>query len=403
MSFVTFNKPDINFRLLKRILEVKNGNKVKEKVVNFFKKITKKNYVIITDSCRTSLYLAHKFSNNDSKLVHVSPLTCSSAISPIIAAGKAPSFTKVDRDTLLSDEQNLMELIRDQKGSVQTIGLGGNLNQMDKIKKACKDSNTLLIEDCAQSFGSSFNGQQSGSFGDISCFSLSKNLYSLGGGIIALNDKKTYGKILRFYDRLSVQSNKVSYYKILKYLFDTNSNRFIFKHLYKALMKFTRKKQKDELFFFRNLKKPNLLTINSIYFQLLRFKGMNKRRTQNAEYIINNLHSNDYFTKQKIESNVKSSFVRLYLSSIKKTLTVNSASNELGIQCRHLKSRYGNLMQDRFDEKNLTMPFINKSLSDAYFSIHDNLISIPLSSKMSHSDKNKIINYLQAGSNENNN
>ena len=53
-----------------------------------------------------------------------------------------------------------------------------------------KDDNPIIIEDAAQSFGSTYHGKPSGSFGDFSLFSFdpTKPLASLGGGGMILTD-----------------------------------------------------------------------------------------------------------------------------------------------------------------------------------------------------------------------
>ena len=43
--------------------------------------------------------------------------------------------------------------------------------KMDKILELCKKYNLRLVEDCAQSHGALFNGQMTGTFGDVGCFS----------------------------------------------------------------------------------------------------------------------------------------------------------------------------------------------------------------------------------------
>tara|TARA_B100001121_G_C18508881_1_gene535676 strand:- start:127 stop:804 length:678 start_codon:yes stop_codon:yes gene_type:complete len=75
---------------------------------------------------------------------------------------------------------------------------------MKKIKFIAKKYKLKIIEDCAQSFGATYNDKKLGSIGDISAFSFypTKILGAFGdGGMVLTNDRKHYIKIkkLRFY------------------------------------------------------------------------------------------------------------------------------------------------------------------------------------------------------------
>ena len=85
---------------------------------------------------------------------------------------------------------------------------------MDDVLALCKKYNLRLVEDCAQSHGACFNGQMTGTFGDIGCFSFypSKNIGAFGdAGAIVTNDDKiaedfrvfrNYGSEKRYYNMI---------------------------------------------------------------------------------------------------------------------------------------------------------------------------------------------------------
>ena len=85
---------------------------------------------------------------------------------------------------------------------------------MQKITELCQKHNLRLVEDCAQSHGARFQGQMTGTFGDIGCFSFypSKNLGGFGdGGAIVTDDPKiaadmkmyrNYGSEKRYYNKV---------------------------------------------------------------------------------------------------------------------------------------------------------------------------------------------------------
>ena len=106
--------------------------------------------------------------------------------------GATPVF--VEPDAFYSiDADKIEEKITEKTKAIMVVHLYGAVAQMDKIVALCKKYNLRLIEDCAQSHGACFNGQMTGTFGDVGCFSFypSKNLGAFGdAGAIVTNDPK---------------------------------------------------------------------------------------------------------------------------------------------------------------------------------------------------------------------
>lgn len=112
------------------------------------------------------------------------------------------------------DVDKIEEKITDKTRAILVVHLYGQASQMDKVKQLCEKYNLYLVEDCAQSHGARFNGQMTGSFGDIGCFSFypSKNLGAFGdGGAITTNSEKiasdmrmyrNYGSEKRYYNKV---------------------------------------------------------------------------------------------------------------------------------------------------------------------------------------------------------
>lgn len=75
------------------------------------------------------------------------------------------------------------------------VHLYGLISPMPDLISIAKESNLLVLEDCAQAHGASINGQKAGSFGDAAGFSFypGKNLGALGdAGAITTNDYELY-------------------------------------------------------------------------------------------------------------------------------------------------------------------------------------------------------------------
>lgn len=95
------------------------------------------------------------------------------------------------------DPAAVKEKISENTVAIIAVHLYGHPCSMNEITELCDDNDLVLIEDCAQSHGASFNGQMVGTFGAISAFSFypGKNLGGIGdGGAIVTSDEKLASK-----------------------------------------------------------------------------------------------------------------------------------------------------------------------------------------------------------------
>lgn len=101
--------------------------------------------------------------------------------------------------------------VTDRTKAVLVVHLYGDCCNMERISQICEDRQIKLIEDCAQSFGSMYNGKKLGSFGYASCHSFypTKNLGALGdAGAICTNDSKFHDKIKQYRNLGSIEKYK---------------------------------------------------------------------------------------------------------------------------------------------------------------------------------------------------
>ena len=127
--------------------------------------------------------------------------------------GATPIFIEPDEYYQI-DVTKLEEHITDKTKAILVVHLYGHNAKMDEVVALCKKYNLRLVEDCAQSHGSMYKGQMSGTFGDIGCFSFypSKNLGAFGdAGAITTNDPqiaqnfrvlRNYGSEKRYYNKI---------------------------------------------------------------------------------------------------------------------------------------------------------------------------------------------------------
>ena len=127
--------------------------------------------------------------------------------------GATPVFVEPD-EFYNMDASKIEEKITDKTKAVLVVHLYGQASNMGPIVDICKKHNLRLVEDCAQSHGSAYDGKVTGTFGDIGCFSFypSKNIGAFGdAGAIVTNDENIYKemKIYRNYGSEKRYYNKV--------------------------------------------------------------------------------------------------------------------------------------------------------------------------------------------------
>ncbi len=84
------------------------------------------------------------------------------------------------------------DLITPKTKAIIPVHLYGHPVEMPRLMEIAKRHDLLVIEDCAESHGATCNGQMTGSFGDMACFSFYANkVITTGeGGMITTNDEK---------------------------------------------------------------------------------------------------------------------------------------------------------------------------------------------------------------------
>ena len=111
----------------------------------------------------------------------------------INCVGAKPFFIDVDINSQLTTLQEVRRAIDSGvKAIIVTHLFGSAVSDISSISSICKDTNTLLIEDCAQAHGAQILGKRVGSFGDASTFSFypTKNLGGLGDGGAVLTSQE---------------------------------------------------------------------------------------------------------------------------------------------------------------------------------------------------------------------
>jgi UDP-2-acetamido-2-deoxy-ribo-hexuluronate aminotransferase len=117
----------------------------------------------------------------------------------VALSGAKPVLTDIDYRTGSIDSKNIEKFITKKTKAVLVVHLYGLPVNLSQILELCKAHKLVLIEDCAQAAGSTYQEKPVGSFGNMATFSFypTKNLGALGdGGAVVLDNPTLYSKLL---------------------------------------------------------------------------------------------------------------------------------------------------------------------------------------------------------------
>ncbi len=190
----------------KKVIEILSSGTyvLGDNVSSFEKNVSKylnSKYVVSCNSGTDALVMAlraMKIGSGDH--VITTPFTYFASSEAISLVGAKPIFADINPHTFNINPKNLEKNINKKTKAILSVNLFGQTCELDKISKIARQNNLYHIEDCAQSFGATYKDRQSGSYGDMGCFSFfpTKNLGCFGdGGLIAVKSKKKYEELLK--------------------------------------------------------------------------------------------------------------------------------------------------------------------------------------------------------------
>lgn len=146
-----------------------------------------------------AIHLALKAAGvGEGDIVFCPTLTFSATANPIIYQHAVPVFIDSDYETWNMSPKALEEAFEKypEVKAVIVVHLYGLSADMDKIMEICRRHNVAVIEDAAESLGSYYKGQQTGTFGDYGIFSFNGNkiITTSGGGMLVSNNEEKIEK-----------------------------------------------------------------------------------------------------------------------------------------------------------------------------------------------------------------
>jgi pyridoxal phosphate-dependent aminotransferase EpsN len=161
------------------------------------------NHAVALSSGTAAIHLALRLLDvEQGDTVFCSSLTFVASANPIVYMGATPVFIDSEPETWNMSPQALEQALFDavQNGklpkAVIVVNLYGQSAKMDEIILLCDKFDIPVIEDAAESLGSSYKGRASGSFGRFGIYSFNGNkiITTSGGGMLVSDDAKAIKK-----------------------------------------------------------------------------------------------------------------------------------------------------------------------------------------------------------------
>ena len=162
-------------------------------------KKTNSKFAVALASGTSALHLAVKLAGvKTGDKVFCSDVTFAATVNPIVYEGGVPVFIDTEYDTWNMDPvalEKAFEIYPEVK-VVVVAHLYGTPGKIEEIKKVCDKYGAVIIEDAAESFGASYKGQQTGTFGKYNCISFNGNKIITGssGGMLLTDSLKDANK-----------------------------------------------------------------------------------------------------------------------------------------------------------------------------------------------------------------
>ena len=116
----------------------------------------------------------------------------------VYSTGAKPVFVDILKENFTMDPDDLQKKITKNTKAIVPVHLYGNVAYLDRISEIAKKFNIPIIEDSAQSLGSTFKKKHTGTFFEMGCFSMypAKVMTAGEGGFVVTNSKKLRDKLL---------------------------------------------------------------------------------------------------------------------------------------------------------------------------------------------------------------
>lgn len=159
-------------------------------------------YAVATSAGTAAIHMALRYLGvSAGDYVFCQSLTFSASANPIVYQGATPVFIDSEEDTWnMSPDALRLAFKKYKPKAVVVVHLYGTPAKMDEILDICREYDTPVIEDAAESLGATYRGKQTGIFGDFGIYSFNGNkiITTSGGGMLVCRLEQERKTILKW-------------------------------------------------------------------------------------------------------------------------------------------------------------------------------------------------------------
>ena len=199
MQKIPVNEPAISKNALKYVTDciktgwISSSGKYLKDFEQKFSKFLGVKHAITTTNGTTALHLAVlALGIKEGDEVILPSHTMMASVAAIVYTGATPVLVDVERDSWNMDVSQIEKKINKRTKAIMPVHIYGHPVDMDPVIALAKKYRLYIIEDAAESTGAEYKGKQTGTIGDIGCFSFYANKIITtgeGGMMVTDNDK----------------------------------------------------------------------------------------------------------------------------------------------------------------------------------------------------------------------
>ena len=195
--------PKSSFNAMKKVLSgrwIGQGPLVDKFELQFSKKFCSGLPSVAVGSGTDALHLAYLLAEIKKGDEIICPVfTCTATNIPLLYLGAKIKFADIDANTLNISIESIKKLITKKTKAIVFVNYGGLPCNLKELKKIAVKYKIKLIQDAAQSLGSTYNKKQITDYADFTIFSFQaiKHITTGDGGMLCIKDKKLVEKAKR--------------------------------------------------------------------------------------------------------------------------------------------------------------------------------------------------------------